>query len=298
MSDRELYEGHRDRAYVRYPVTPGHEWSGTVEEVGEGVSGDLTGRRVVAEGFRNCGTCARCRAGDTSLCSAGYEETGFTTPGAFADHVTVPARLLHVLDDAADLRAAALLEPAAVVAGAVRAGGPEPGDRVAVVGGGTLGMLALQLLGAASPGELTLVEPRTGRGELAVEFGADRILTPQQAEGEHGRFDLVLETAGADSTAGTACLLARRGGTVVLTGVFGAAAHGVAPARLTLDALTVRGVFGASTGAWAFAVRAFGAGLLDPARLITHELPLECYGEAVALVGGGAPGTGKVLLVP
>lgn len=112
MSDREVYDGHRDPAYVRYPVVPGHEWSGVVDALGAGVDPALLGRRTVAEGFRSCGGCERCRSGETSLCTAGYDETGFTRPGAFADHVVVPARLLHPLADDADLRAAALLEPA------------------------------------------------------------------------------------------------------------------------------------------------------------------------------------------
>ncbi|MFE4661217.1 zinc-binding dehydrogenase, partial [Streptomyces hydrogenans] len=151
LSDREVYEGRRAPGYVRYPVVPGHEWSGTVEAVGPGVDPGLAGRPCVAEGFRSCGTCERCRYGETSLCTAGYAETGFTEPGAFADRLLVPARLLHLLPYGSDLRAAALLEPAAVVAAAVRAGGPRPGERIAVVGAGTLGLLATRWLAAHSP---------------------------------------------------------------------------------------------------------------------------------------------------
>ncbi|MFF1417683.1 zinc-binding dehydrogenase [Streptomyces sp. NPDC058280] len=298
MSDREVYDGRRDAAYVRYPVTPGHEWSGTVEAVGEGVAPELIGRRTVAEGFRACGRCARCRGGDTSLCTAGYDETGFTRPGAFADHVVVPARLLHPLADDADLRAAALLEPAAVVAAAVRSSSPEPGERIAVVGAGTLGLLAVQLLAASSPGELAVIDPRTERTRLARAFGATVACAPEEAETSHGRYDLVVETAGAPTTAASSCLLARRGGRVVLTGMFAPGATGIDPVHLSLSQLTVRTVFGASSAAWSFAVRAFTTGLLDPAPLVTHEFPLERYAEAVALVGGGDPGTGKVLLRP
>lgn len=109
-SDREVYQGNRPEGYVRYPLTPGHEWSGTVEEVGAGVPAALVGRKVVGEGFRNCQVCDRCHAGETTLCTAGYEETGFTQPGAMAGTLTLPARLLHVLPDDADLTAAALLE--------------------------------------------------------------------------------------------------------------------------------------------------------------------------------------------
>ncbi|MEV7423506.1 MULTISPECIES: zinc-dependent alcohol dehydrogenase [unclassified Streptomyces] len=298
MSDREVYDGRRDAAYVRYPVTPGHEWAGTVDAVGAGVGSELIGRRTVAEGFRACGACDRCREGETSLCEGGYEETGFTVPGAFADHVVVPARLLHPLADDADLRAAALLEPAAVVAAAVRAGRPEPGERIAVVGAGTLGLLAVQLLAASSPGELTVIDPRARRTEQAREFGATGAGTPEEAKELHGRYDLVVETAGAPATAASSCLLARRGGRVVLTGMFTPGATGIDPVHLSLHQLTVRSVFGAPSAAWSYAVRAFTTGLLDPAPLITHEFPLERFGEAVALVGGGDAGTGKVLLRP
>ncbi|MFJ9413768.1 zinc-binding dehydrogenase [Streptomyces sp. NPDC101227] len=298
MSDREVYDGHRDAAYVRYPVIPGHEWSGTVEDVGAGVDGALVGRRTVAEGFRACGSCERCRCGETSLCTDGYAETGFTEPGAFADHLVLPARLLHLLPDDADLRAAALLEPAAVVAAAVRAGRPVPGERVAVVGAGTLGLLAVQLLAASSPRELTVIDPRSARGKQALAFGASGARTPGEAKGLVARFDLVVETAGAPTTAGDSCRLARRGGRVVLTGMFAPGAEGIDPVHLSLSQLEVRSVFGAPSSAWSDAVRAFAQGLLDPAPLITHEFPLERFGEAVALVGSGDPTAGKVLLRP
>ncbi|MFB8115892.1 MULTISPECIES: zinc-binding dehydrogenase [unclassified Streptomyces] len=298
MSDREVYDGRRDPAYVRYPVVPGHEWAGTVDAVGEGVDPALTGRRTVAEGFRACGRCERCRYGETSLCTAGYDETGFTRPGAFADHLVVPARLLHPLADDADLRAAALLEPSAVIAAAVRAGAPEPGERIAVVGAGTLGLLAVQLLAAVSPAELTVIDPRQERASLALDFGAGEARVPKEAEEVRGRYDLVVETAGAPSTAADACLLARRGGRVVLTGMFTPGAVGIDPVHLSLSQLTVRSVFGAPSAAWSYAVRAFTAGLLDPAPLITHEFPLERFADAVALVGSGDPETGKVLLRP
>ncbi|MGH3379219.1 MAG: alcohol dehydrogenase catalytic domain-containing protein, partial [Actinoallomurus sp.] len=126
-SDRELLDGTRPAPFVTYPVVPGHEWAGTVAAVGPGVPAALTGRAVVGEGFRNCQVCDRCRTGETNLCTAGYDETGFTRPGAFADLLVLPARLLHLLPDGADLRAAALLEPAAVAAAAVLSARVEAG---------------------------------------------------------------------------------------------------------------------------------------------------------------------------
>ncbi|MFF9342387.1 MULTISPECIES: zinc-binding dehydrogenase [unclassified Streptomyces] len=296
LSDREVYEGRRPPGYVRYPVVPGHEWSGTVEAVGPGVDPELTGRPCVAEGFRSCGTCERCRYGETSLCTAGYAETGFTEPGAFADRLLVPVRLLHLLPDGSDLRAAALLEPAAVVAAAVRAGRPRPGERIAVVGAGTLGLLAVRWLAAHSPAELAVVDPRAARAGRALDFGASAALAPGEAA--HGAFDLVVETAGAPTTAASSCLLARRGGRVVLTGMFAEGAAGIDPVHLSVSQLELRSVFGASSAAWTDAVRAFSTGLLDPAPLVTHEFPLERFAEALDLVGCGDPAVGKVLLRP
>ncbi|MCT2590276.1 alcohol dehydrogenase catalytic domain-containing protein [Streptomyces sp. N2-109] len=297
-SDRELYDGTRPPALVRYPVIPGHEWSGTVDAVGEGAPPELLGRKVVAEGFRACLVCDRCREGAGNLCTRGYEETGFTRPGAFGDSLLVPARLLHVLADCADLRAAALLAPAAVSAAAVLAGVPRPGDRIAVVGAGTLGLLALQLLAACSPAELVAIDPRVQRCERALRMGATQAGPPGENSVSYGRFDLVVEAAGAFSAAQEACLLVRRGGRVVLTGMFGPGAEGIDPEHLVEGQLTVRAVFGAPPSAWSHAVRAWEAGFLDPVPLITHELPLTAFGEAMALVGSEDPAVGKVLLTP
>jgi L-iditol 2-dehydrogenase len=301
-SDRELYAGTRPAGYRRYPVVPGHEWSGAVLAVGDGVPTDLIGRVVVGEGIRGCGRCARCHAGQPNLCLAGYEETGFTLPGAFAEHLLLPAALLHVLAEGADARAAALLEPAACVAVAVARARPEPGERMAVVGAGTLGMLAVQFLAAYTPGELLVVDPRPARHRLAERFGATRTVTPDRLGGlagaAGGGFDLVIETAGAAGSALAATGLARRGGRVVLTGIPGGHATGLPPADLVTGALTVHTVFGAESAAWTAAVRAFDTGVISPGPLVTHELALEEYPRAVELLASGRDDVGKVLLLP
>ncbi|MGC0341047.1 zinc-dependent alcohol dehydrogenase [Streptomyces sp. SLBN-8D4] len=295
-SDREVYQGNRPEGYVRYPLTPGHEWSGTVEAVGSEVPAALVGRKVVGEGFRNCQVCDRCHAGETTLCTAGYEETGFTQPGAMATTLTLPARLLHALSDDADLTAAALLEPAACIAAAALKANARPGERVAVVGTGTLGMFGVQFLRAGSPSELLVVGTRRDRAELATAFGATDFRTRDQELPDD--FDVVIETAGSASAATTAASLLRRGGRLVLTGIPAAGADGLDPTDLVVRQLEVHTVFGAPPAAWAHTVRVFGAGLLDPAPLVTHELPLDQFSQAIDLAGSGDPKVGKVLLRP
>ncbi|MFB7597745.1 zinc-binding dehydrogenase [Streptomyces sp. NPDC056160] len=296
-SDREVYQGNRPEGYVRYPLTPGHEWSGTVRAVGAGVPGHLIGRKVVGEGFRNCQVCDRCHAGQTTLCTAGYEETGFTRPGAMAGTLTLPARLLHVLPDGADLSAAALLEPAACIAAAVLKAGARPGERVAVVGTGTLGMFAVQFLKALSPAELLVVGVHDEREALSRRFGATDFRTKDDPALPDG-FDAVVETAGSADAARTAAALPRRGGRLVLTGIPAPGAEGLDPTDLVVRQLEVHTVFGAPPDAWAHTVRVFAAGLLDPLPLVTHELPLTEFARAVELAGSGDPGVGKVLLRP
>ncbi|MFF4882937.1 zinc-binding dehydrogenase [Streptomyces nigra] len=295
-SDRELYQGNRPEGYVRYPLTPGHEWSGTVAAVGAGVPERLVGRKVVGEGFRNCQVCDRCHAGETTLCEAGYEETGFTQPGAMAATLTLPARLLHVLPDDCDLTAAALLEPAACIAAATMKARALPGERVAVVGTGTLGMFAVQFLAAGSPGELLVVGTRRDREQLAYAYGATAFRTKDEELG--GGYDVVVETAGSAEAARTSAALLRRGGRLVLTGIPAPGAPGLDPTDLVVRQLEVRTVFGAPPDAWAHAVRVFSAGLLDPLPLVTHELPLTEFAQAIELVGSGDPKVGKVLLRP
>ncbi|WAL68894.1 alcohol dehydrogenase catalytic domain-containing protein [Amycolatopsis cynarae] len=294
-SDRELFQGTRTPGYFRYPVVPGHEWSGTVTALGPGTDPALLGRPVVGEGFRNCGHCAPCRRADTTLCTAAYDETGFTRPGAWADELLLPARLLHPLPEGADLRAAALAEPAACMAAAALKAAVVPGERVAVAGGGTLGMLAAQLVAASGPGELVVIDPRPEREELALRCGATAWHAPGEAD---GGFDVVIEAAGAPGAAAQAVRLARRGGRIVLTGLAGTETHPLIPSELVAAAVTVHTVFGAPSWAWSHAVRAFARGLLDPAPLVTHEFPLEAAGEALDLLGDPATPTGKILLHP
>lgn len=296
-SDVELYEGRRPNGYFRYPVVPGHEWAGTVVGLGEGVAGDhvAVGDPVVAEGIRRCGHCARCREGRTNLCLAPYAETGFTHPGAFADHVVVPVDLVHTLPPGSDLERAALLEPAACVAAGLLASPPTPGSRVTVIGGGTLGLLATSLARLYSPAGLVVVEPRADRRELALRLGATEAIVPPDGPLEL-EADLVIETAGVATTVPIALAAARRGGSVIVLGIAGRGEVGLDPDLISVRELGVQGVFGAPSAAWQHVVGLFAAELLDTGPLIGRRLGLDGYREAIELVGQA--GAGKVLLMP
>ncbi|PXY28404.1 dehydrogenase [Prauserella muralis] len=297
-SDRELLNGTRPAAYVRYPVVPGHEWSGTVVAVGEDTPESLIGAAVVGEGIRPCRTCASCRRGDTNLCEGPYDETGFTLPGAWSDHLVVPADLLHRLPAGADLRAAAGLEPAACVAAACLKLAVQPGERCAVVGAGTLGLLAVQFLRAAGAAEVLVVHTSPDRARLAEQCGATSLVSPADVRRLAGRFDAVIEAAGAPGTASMAAELVRRGGLLALTGIAADDDRPLDPASLVLREVSVHTVFGAPPRAWTHAVRALASGAIDPGLLVTHEVGLDEAHEAFRILEQERGKAVKVLLAP
>jgi threonine dehydrogenase-like Zn-dependent dehydrogenase len=166
-TDLELLAGVVDSAYVRYPLVPGHEWSGVIEAVGPGVTGLQPGQPVIAEGIIPDRVCAECVQGHTNLCVV-YDELGFTRAGTADDQVLLPAQVVHTLSGSVDLLEAALAEPAAVAWRAVGRGHPRPGERVAVVGDGTLAVLTAHLLRLYSPAELIVCGQRSAQAALAA----------------------------------------------------------------------------------------------------------------------------------
>ena len=305
-SDVELYQGTRPEGFYRYPLIPGHEWSGEVAALGDGVRGLSVGHKVVVEGFLSCGVCWNCRNGLTNLCEAGYNEIGFTRPGGLAEYVTVPARQVHTLPAHASFQEAALLEPTAVVAQAFLRAQPRAAETVVVIGDGTIGLLAVQLARLFSPGALVLIGSHDERLDMGKRLGASHTINGKRddpAQLMHtltqGRgADLIFEGGSRAAGVELAIRLAKRGGTLLLEGIAGAGVHlSLESDIFVLKHLAVLGVFGASSAAWTYAVQLFGAGLLHLAPLITHRFALSDYQSALDTVIARRAGALKVLLV-
>jgi threonine dehydrogenase-like Zn-dependent dehydrogenase len=301
-SDLELLDGRRPAAYVRYPVVPGHEWAGRVLAVGPGVEGVAPGDPVVAEGLRACGVCDRCAEGRTNICAAAYAETGFTFPGALAERVAVPAGLVHRLPADRPLEAAALLEPAACVAnGLLETGMPLPGSRLAVVGDGPLGLLALLLLRTTAPAELVLVGARPARSAFGPGCGATQVVAATDTDALDalaGRLDAVVEATNSPEGAAAALPMLRRGGSALLLGISGAGRPAIDPDMVALGQLRLQGGFAASRNAWRWVVRLYSDGILDPAPLVTHHYPLEEVDRAFAALTEADGAAVKILVHP
>jgi 2-desacetyl-2-hydroxyethyl bacteriochlorophyllide A dehydrogenase len=305
-SDVELYQGIRPEGFYRYPLVPGHEWSGEVAAIGERVRGLSVGDRVVAEGFLSCGTCRNCRTGLTNLCEAGYDEIGFTRSGGLAEYVAVPARQVHTLPGNASFQEAALLEPTAVVAQAFLRAAPQAAETVVVIGDGAIGLLAVQIARLFSPAVLVLVGSHDERLGMGRRLGATHTINSKRDDAEQflhdltqGRgADLVFEGGSRAAGVELSMRLARRGGMIILEGVAGAGVHlSLESDTFVLKHLAVLGIFGASSAAWTYAVQLFSAGLLQLAPLITHRFALPDYQAALHTVIARREGALKVLLV-
>ena len=289
-TDLDIITGALDTRWVRFPVVPGHEWSGVVDAVGEGVTVE-PGQRVVCEGNIGCMSCQRCRAGDTHLCER-YDAVGFTRGGGWGEFVVVPARILHTLPDHVSFEAAALVEPGSCVVKALGRARIEPAETVGVVGVGAMGALAIRIARLRSPATIVAYGLRDEELELAKALGADAVVNvaAQDAEEETrrlvgGGLDVVVETAGAVPAVELSTRLVREGGRVALLGIAGHDQELVLPAdRIPLRDISVLGSVGYTTAAWAHMVALLRDGLVDLDPIVTHRFPLERFEDAFALM--------------
>jgi threonine dehydrogenase-like Zn-dependent dehydrogenase len=282
-TDYRIWTGDRP---VRYPRVLGHELVGRVEGMGEGVSGVSPGDRVAIEPNYSCGACPLCREGNRNLCLS-RTAVGIDVDGGFAEWVRVPVRCCWpaptgIADD--DLL---VTEPLAVVVRAVARGAVEPGECAAVVGAGTLGLLALQVL--RGRGARVLVVSRSSRRfALARELGAAATLAltdgaleaPARAFSGREGVDVVVETAGTADAVTHALSLVRPGGRVVLTGLphepTPVAFFSVVRREVTLTGSMIY------QDEFAEAMRLVAAGTVRTRPLVTHRFELDAIGQAFA----------------
>ncbi len=284
-TDLEVLEGELDRRWVNYPCIPGHEWSGVVEQVGEGVPDLSPGDRVVCEGFCYCGICRRCRAGDTNLCES-YDQLGFTRGGGYGELVLAPRRVVHRLPENVPLDAAVLIEPGSVVLKGLLRARPAPGETIGVVGVGTLGALTIVLAKLFAPAAIVAYGIREAELELARSLGASEAIDVSGGSAAHeGELDLVVETAGAVPAVELATRLPREGGRIVALGIAGAGRELCVPAdRFALRDLELIGSVGYTTAVWTQLVELLGAGLVDLSPVIAKRIPAERFEDAFRIM--------------
>jgi threonine dehydrogenase-like Zn-dependent dehydrogenase len=279
-------------------IVIGHEGVGVVEAIGPAVRHVQPGDRVVIANRLTCGKCDYCRRGLDNQCT-NYQTIGTTLDGAFAPTLRAPARALWKIDLSVPRDDAAFFEPLSCVVGSVKRAPFQPGDNVAIIGAGPMGLLFALLYRTMGAGKVILLDVAPYRLDFAQEIGMDAALNVAQvdAPAEVKRLtglgaDIVVDAVG--NQIDQAIRLARRGGQIIL---FGLRPHD----NPTVNQYTITrydlNVIGAFVGLHPFAqtIALLESGRIAPRRLITHWLPLNALEHGVALMRSGQ--AMKVLIV-
>jgi (R,R)-butanediol dehydrogenase / meso-butanediol dehydrogenase / diacetyl reductase len=290
-TDLHIKHGAMD-ARVTIPAVIGHEMSGTVADVGDGVTGWAPGDRVTVMPLDWCGRCPACRAGHEHVCH-NLVLVGIDAAGAMQQSWTVPERLLVRLPPELGLGHAALTEPAAVAVHDVRRAGLRRGERALVVGGGPIGVL-IAAVAAAGGADVVVSEPNAFRRALAQELGlktldpaGDDVAAMVDEWTRGAGVDVAFEVSGSEAgLAAATYALCVRGRLVVV------AIHSQPVAvdlfRVFWRELDLRGARVYERADFEHAVALLASGAVPAARLITDTEPLErTEGAFAALEGGG-----------
>jgi 2-desacetyl-2-hydroxyethyl bacteriochlorophyllide A dehydrogenase len=296
-TDIEMMTGvFTDPRWVRFPVIPGHEWAGTVLEIGANVESVHVGDRVVCEGFIVCNRCRRCRSGETHWCER-IEALGFTRPGGYAQLVAVPERVVHRLPDHVSFDAGVLVEPASVVLHGLEKARPVPGEAVGVIGVGTLGALAIALLRLQSPSRIVAYGVREEELELARQLGATEVVLAGDGAPAEAELDLVVETAGVPVAVTLATQVCRPGGRAVLLGIAGEGRTLTLPSDLLVGKdMALIGSIAYRASTWSRVVGLVAERVLDLDPIVTHRFPMSDFEEAVRLMDDRRGIVAKVVL--
>jgi threonine 3-dehydrogenase len=299
-SDLHIYEWSGGYEFVTpaMPVTLGHEFAGRIVAAGSAVPDLAVGDRVTVMPSVTCGTCPACKARDYDRCLT-RTGIGMTRPGAFARQVLAPAINCVRLPATVDDELAALTEPLTVGTRAVENGEVKSGDRVLVMGPGTVGQ-TIAVMARAVGAEVTIVG-RDDPDRLAClrALGFERLVdlkdTPLPEVAGGSKFDVVFEATGVPATINHGLNLLRRWGILVVCGIH--ASH--APVdlnRLNREQLQIRGSNRASRATWATVVDFLAREGERLRPMISHRLPLDRALEGFELARQKV--ASKVMILP
>jgi L-iditol 2-dehydrogenase len=304
-SDVHGYDGSSGRRIP--PIVMGHEASGSIVAVGEGVKGFSEGDRVTLDSTIYCGECRHCTRGEVNLCDRrqvlGVSCNEYRRAGAFAEYVAVPARIVYPLPKSLEFAEAAMLEAVAVAIHAVSLAKIPPGSTALVVGAGTIGLLILQALRVEGCSRIFVADIDSSRLKQALDLGAtdaiaahsDPAAQIMELTGGAG-VDIAVEAVGRSETVDAAISSVRKGGTVVLVG-------NISPeVTLPLQKVVSRQIrlqgSCASAGEYPRAIDLMASGAIRVQPLITAIAPLEEGPQWFERLHAHEPNLMKVVLTP
>jgi len=296
-TDLKMYlRGHR---LVTPPLIFGHEFAGTIEQVGEDVRGFAEGMNVVAANSAPCMSCHYCRIGKPNLCDRLDEVlVGFSCSGAYAEYVRLPGRIVrqntYEIPKGVSFEEAAFLEPLACVVHGGELADIKDEDLVFVIGAGPIGLLHVLLAKAHGAKTVVVADTSPERLRRAAELGADQTVNSKDPDSEVKRLsenrgaDVTIEAVGKPETWELAVRATRKGGTTVLFGGCPAGTTAaIDTAAVHYGELTVKGVFHHKPANVREALRLITTRQVKVAPLITHRMRLSEVEAALRLMQNG-----------
>jgi 2-desacetyl-2-hydroxyethyl bacteriochlorophyllide A dehydrogenase len=284
-TDLHLLDGESPLA--RYPLIPGHEFSGEVVAAGGQVHDLRVGDVVAVDPNLPCGVCRLCRAGRENLC-LNYEAIGVTRAGGCAELVAVPAANAFVLPEGLPRAWGSLVEPLSCAVHGFDRLNAKLADRYLIYGAGTMGLLMAQLARRAGAASVAVVDVQAGRLPVAERLGADRTATSADDLDRPQGWEVVIDATGAVAAIEDGLRRVARGGTFLLFGVTSAEATATfSPFRVYNEEISVVGSM-AVLHSFQRALDLLVAGAIDAEAMITHSVALGRYEDAVAAFRGGA----------
>lgn len=274
-TDVELYTGEMayiEQGFTHFPLRLGHEWTGRVVATGSLEDEPWIGKRVTGDTMLGCGRCAYCSADHHHVCPDRFEvgvRDGWA--GALAEEMLVPTRFAFEIPESVSVAAAALAEPGGNALRAVRAAAIEPGQRVLVLGSGTIGLLAAQFA-LAEGAEVHVGGMREGSLALARSLGVPHTWTLDELTGAD-EFDAVIEATSNAEMPARAVQLAKPAGRVVYIGLSSTPSL-IDTRDITLKDITAAGILSASPGL-AEAIEVFASGAVVPDAIVSEVVSLE-----------------------
>jgi threonine dehydrogenase-like Zn-dependent dehydrogenase len=295
-TDVEFFTGEMQylhEGFAEYPLRLGHEWMGTVSAVGEGVDRSWIDRRVTGDTMLGCGVCRRCLRGNQHVCEFRFEvgiRGGFA--GALAEQLAMPVSALHALPDSVDDALGALVEPGGNALRSVRGAKLAEGDRILVLGPGTIGLL-VAMFARAQGAEVHLVGRSARSLEYARTLGFGGVWTEDELP--ELPWDAVIDASNAPALPARALDLVEPAGRVVYVGLAGSRSL-IDTRILALKDVTGVGVLSASPGL-AGTIELYASGAVDPRPLVAATVGLDGVGAVLAGYRPDGAGLGPKLHV-
>ncbi|MBQ2942788.1 MAG: alcohol dehydrogenase catalytic domain-containing protein [Clostridia bacterium] len=284
-TDLEVIDGN---IAANYPLIPGHEWSGIVEAVGEGVDPSWIGERVVGSNDVVCLKCEACRKGEWRYCKS-FEEIGFKRNGAYSEYIVVPAYGLCHLPENVSFAHASLCEPLGVALGTMKKSHAKLGDTCMIMGAGSIGLCTLAVAKAMGLSKIVVCATTRGRLDLAEKMGAyATIATKEQDLMEEMKklhpegTDVIIDATGIEECIQNCLKLCKKGGTVVLAGYGRGKIMNIRIDDIHINNLHLIGA-GNNWNMHQKAVDLMASGIVNLEDFITEELPLEDFEKAIEL---------------